>query len=222
MLLFSKKYRLQSFVLSSVLICRPLTHTIIQTLNGGVSGVDELSIHGVIINSVCCVESPGMGGSHSSSEGTRGERVRVHWTSVVEHCLLSGDFSVGRRAVVSHVTGTHLPTHPLINVNICPANTPSQDVERWFQCDMKKPPLSLLARPYSYTLYPCQSTHVPGCVGRDLCVEEGITLQYVPLQSLDDGDDDDDGSECLRYVLLLFSIDDNIKLGTDPSPHCSD
>ena len=55
--------------------------------------------------------------------------------------------------------------------------------------------------------------YAPGCVGRDLCVEEGITLQYVPLQSSDD--DDDDGSASLRYVLLMFSIDDNIKLG-DP------
>ena len=52
---------------------------------------------------------------------------------------------------------------------------------------------------------------VPGCVGRDLHVEEGITLQYVPLQPSDD--DADGESAYLRYVLLLFSIDDNIKLG---------
>ena len=46
-----------------------------------------------------------------------------------------------------------------------------------------------------------------GCVGRDLHVEEGITLQYVPLHTLDGNEGDH------RYVLLLFSIDDNIKLG---------
>ena len=52
-----------------------------------------------------------------------------------------------------------------------------------------------------------------GCVGRDLHVEEGITLQYVPLQPPDDNGGGDGDAACLRYVLLLFSIDDNIKLG---------
>ena len=73
--------------------------------------VGELAIHGVIINSVCCVESQRMGGSDGLDEGTR-QRERVHGTSVVEHSLLSGDFAVGRRAVVSHVTGIcDTPTH---------------------------------------------------------------------------------------------------------------
>ena len=147
MSIFSKKYHLQPFVLSSVLVCRQLTHTVLQTLgtqqerendeviatdhssssahpsgqtavaghpmnrDGGDDGssVDELSIHGVIINSVCCVERPGTSGGHNSMEGSSdsAREERVHRTSVVEHSLLSGDFSVGRRAVVSHVTGTN-------------------------------------------------------------------------------------------------------------------
>ena len=73
--------------------------------------VGELAIHGVIINSVCCVDSQGMSGSDGLDEGMR-QRERVHETSVVEHSLLSGDFAVGRRAVVSHVTGIcDTPTH---------------------------------------------------------------------------------------------------------------
>ena len=139
--LFSKKYSLQKFIKSSVMCKKDnVQHRTVHTLTTSDPLFDS-NFQGIVINSLFIVDN---------MNSINDNNLYCGKSSLIEHSILSGEFCVGCRSVVSHV---------------------------------------------------------PGFFGVNLIVLDNMMMQYVPVKYGTDA-----GTlECEEFVVLLFSIDDDIK-----------
>ena len=139
--LFSKKYSLHKFIKSSVMCKKDnVQHRTVHTLTTSDPLFDS-NFQGIVINSVFIVDN---------MNSINDKVSYCEKSSLIEHSILSGEFCVGCRSVVSHV---------------------------------------------------------PGFLGVNLIVLDNMMMQYVPVKY-----GTGTGTlECEEFVVLLFSIDDDIK-----------